>query len=167
MNYVYGTFLAVRGLVATNDPRAFAAVQQASRWLASVQNKDGGWGESCSSYEVDRFVPAESTPTQTAWALLGLIASGKSASSEVRRGVQWLMERQRSDGNWDEELTTGTGFPNVFYLSYHLYRMYFPALALAIYRKCQPSQPPRVYPTPGLPHALLVSVMPSNPKKRH
>ena len=134
VNYVYGTFLAMRGLIATGDARAHSAVEKAARWLLSVQNEDGGWGESCVSYEVDRFVAAQSTPTQTAWALVGLMACGKIRSSQVQKGVQWLLANQRADGDWDEALTTGTGFPNVFYLSYHLYRMYFPALALATYR---------------------------------
>ncbi|WP_263410399.1 squalene--hopene cyclase [Terriglobus tenax] len=134
VNYVYGSFLAIRGLVATGDARAHSAVQRAANWLASVQNEDGGWGESCTGYEVDRFIAAESTPTQTAWALLGLMAAGKTHSPQVQRGIAWLQAGQRADGNWDEALTTGTGFPNVFYLSYHLYRMYFPALALASYR---------------------------------
>jgi len=110
-------------------------VEKAARWLLSVQNEDGGWGESCVSYEVDHFVAAQSTPTQTAWALVGLMTCGKTRSPQVERGIQWLLAHQRADGDWDEALMTGTGFPNVFYLSYHLYRMYFPALALAIYRK--------------------------------
>ena len=74
---------------------------------------------------------APSTASQTAWALLGLSASGDRGSEAVRRGVAWLLERQKADGTWDEELATGTGFPNVFYLNYHLYRHYFPILALA------------------------------------
>ena len=84
-------------------------------------------------YETLQFEPAQSTPSQTAWALLGLIAAGAAASSSARRGVQWLRHHQRADGSWDEKVTTGTGFPNVFYISYHLYRDYFPLLALTAY----------------------------------
>jgi squalene-hopene/tetraprenyl-beta-curcumene cyclase len=135
VNYVYGTFLALRGLVATKDRQASSAIHCGSRWLRSVQNDDGGWGESCAGYEMDKFVPAESTPSQTAWALLGLMAAGDLHSRAVEQGVNWLLRNQNSAGSWDEGLTTGTGFPNVFYLSYHLYRLYFPALALAVYKQ--------------------------------
>jgi squalene-hopene/tetraprenyl-beta-curcumene cyclase len=86
-------------------------------------------------YETLRFEPAESTPSQTAWALLGLIAAGDVDSGAVRDGIQWLRNNQRADGTWDEKITTGTGFPNVFYISYHLYRDYFPLLAFATYAK--------------------------------
>jgi squalene-hopene/tetraprenyl-beta-curcumene cyclase len=144
VNYVYGTFLAIRGLKASQHPKAYTAIDKASRWLSSVQNEDGGWGESCFSYEVDRFVPDASTPSQTAWALLGLIAAGSVGSRSVQRGVDWLLEHQQADGIWDERLTTGTGFPNVFYLSYHLYRLYFPTLALATYRKAINRPMPKV-----------------------
>ena len=83
---------------------------------------------------------AESTPSQTAWAVLGLIAGGDTTSESVRRGVEWMMHNQRPDGGWDEELSTGTGFPQVFYLKYHLYRHSFPVLALAQYRKALEKQ---------------------------
>jgi squalene-hopene/tetraprenyl-beta-curcumene cyclase len=131
VNYVYGTFLAIRGLQATGDYRAKAAVDRAAAFLRSVQNPDGGWGESCASYKVNRFVVAESTASQTAWGLLGLASAGEAQSPAVFRGISYLLTTQRPDGNWDEKLATGTGFPNVFYLTYHLYRHYFPLLALA------------------------------------
>jgi squalene-hopene/tetraprenyl-beta-curcumene cyclase len=131
VNYVYGTFLAIRGLQSTGDFRAKAAIKRATAFLRSVQNADGGWGESCASYTVNRFVPAESTASQTAWALLGLAAAGDTQLAAVSRGTTYLLETQGTDGNWDENLATGTGFPNVFYLTYHLYRHYFPLLALA------------------------------------
>jgi squalene-hopene/tetraprenyl-beta-curcumene cyclase len=131
VDYVYGTFLALRGLQAAEAPGAEVAVTRAADWLASVQNTDGGWGESCASYVVEHFVPAPSTPSQTAWALLGLIAAGRGGSEPVRRGLQYLIDTQKPDGTWDESLATGTGFPNVFYLQYTLYRNYFPLLALA------------------------------------
>lgn len=134
VNYVYGTFLALRGLRATGSSEAQPAMRRAAAWLASIQNPDGGWGESCAGYVHGRFVPAPSTPSQTAWALLGLAAAGQQHSAPADRGVKWLLDRQKPDGTWNEELTTGTGFPGVFYLSYHLYRHYFPLLALGVCR---------------------------------
>lgn len=133
VNYVYGTFLAIRGLVATNAPNVSKAIVQGARWLRQVQNPDGGWGESCLGYDTQRFEKAISTPSQTAWAILGLIAAGEVRSSAVQKGVQWLLGNQNADGTWDEAITTGTGFPRVFYIEYHLYRDYFPILALATY----------------------------------
>jgi squalene-hopene/tetraprenyl-beta-curcumene cyclase len=131
VNYIYGTFLALRGLKYTHAASARPAIQKASDWLRGTQNADGGWGESAAGYRVNRFVAAPSTPSQTAWALLGLLAAGDSASDAVRRGVEYLVSTQKPDGTWDETLFTGTGFPNVFYLQYHMYRDYFPLLALA------------------------------------
>jgi squalene-hopene/tetraprenyl-beta-curcumene cyclase len=143
VNYIYGTFLALRGLKATGSlaVEVSAAIAQAVRWLKSVQNSDGGWGESCRGYETDRFEKAVSTPSQTAWALLGLMAAGEADSAEVDSGVKWLKANQHPDGTWDETITTGTGFPRVFYISYHLYRDYFPVLALATYAKAGVTQP--------------------------
>lgn len=135
VNYVYGSFLAMRGLRASRSPLATPAIQSAAAWLRTVQNADGGWGESCASYPHHRFIGAASTPSQTAWALLGLAAADDRGSPSALRGIAWLVERQKSPGSWDEELTTGTGFPGVFYLTYHLYRHYFPLLALAVWRK--------------------------------
>ena len=131
VNYVYGTFLALRGLRAAHDRTASRAMFQAGRWLTSVQNADGGWGESCASYADGHFVPAASTPSQSAWGLLGLIAAGQGESDALVRGVKYLVDTQKADGTWDEALATGTGFPGVFYLRYTLYRNYFPLLALA------------------------------------
>jgi squalene-hopene/tetraprenyl-beta-curcumene cyclase len=135
VDYVYGTFLAMRGLAASAEGkptgRVKDAIDKAAGWLRMVQNPDGGWGESCASYALDRFAPAPSSPSQTAWALLGLRAAGDKDSSALRRGVRFLLEKQRPDGGWPEEATTGTGFPNVFYLTYCMYRDYFPLLALA------------------------------------
>jgi squalene-hopene/tetraprenyl-beta-curcumene cyclase len=135
VNYVYGTFLALRGLRTARDRGAAQAMWSAGEWLSSVQNPDGGWGESCASYSARAFVPASSTPSQTAWALLGLLASGHADRESFRRGVSHLVETQRPDGTWDEDLATGTGFPNVFYLRYTLYRNYFPLLALTQARR--------------------------------
>lgn len=131
VNYIYGTFLALRGLRASGVPGTRTAVERASEWLRSIQNPDGGWGESCLGYRTHGYVAAPSTPSQTAWAMLGLEAAGLGQLPAVKRGVRWLLERQKPDGRWDEDLMTGTGFPNVFYLTYHLYRDYFPLLALA------------------------------------
>ena len=131
VNYIYGTFLALRGLAAARAEDAEECIRRGRDFLAGVQNHDGGWGESCGSYRTNHFVAAPSTPSQTAWALLGLAAAGDRDSGIVQRGVKWLLDRQRPDGRWDEDLMTGTGFPNVFYLTYHLYRDYFPLLALA------------------------------------
>jgi len=135
VNYIYGSFLAMRGLARSGERRATEAIQKGANWLRSVQRPDGGWGESCASYDVNAFVPAESTPSQTAWALLGLMAAGGRSSEAVRRGIQHLIDTQGSDGWWREQLATGTGFPSVFYLCYSLYSTYFPILALAQYLK--------------------------------
>ncbi|MGD0580622.1 MAG: squalene--hopene cyclase [Bryobacteraceae bacterium] len=134
VNYVYGTSLALRGLRAAQAV-AVDSFRRATKWLISVQNPDGGWGESCDSYRDDTFVAAPSTPSQTAWALIGLMAAGEGFHEPVRRGFNHLLSTQREDGTWDEDLATGTGFPNVFYLRYTLYRQYFPHLALALARR--------------------------------
>ncbi len=137
VDYIYGTYLALRGLRASGEDDREAHVLRAGEWLRSIQNADGGWGESCASYDKQTFVGAPSTPSQTAWAVLGLIAGGDTTSTSVHKGIEYLMETQRADGGWDEELSTGTGFPRVFYLQYHLYRNSFPVLALAAYRKAR------------------------------
>lgn len=137
VDYVYGTFLALRGVRAAGEGDREAYILRAGEWLRSIQNADGGWGESCASYDNKTFTPGPSTPSQTAWGVLGLLASGDTASSSVVNGVEWLVEHQRADGGWDEDYSTGTGFPGVFYLKYHLYRNSFPVLALAAYRKAR------------------------------
>ncbi len=131
---MYGTFLAMRGLESAGHPDGKQAVARAAQWLKSVQNADGGWGESCASYDRDRFMPAPSCASQTAWAVLGLTAAGLQDSAAARRGVRYLLDRQEPSGGWPETATTGTGFPNVFYLTYRMYRDYFPLLALASVR---------------------------------
>lgn len=133
--YIYGTCFALRGLRAMGEDDHEPHIQRANEWLRSVQNSDGGWGESCASYDNDIFTGAESTPSQTAWALMGLMAGGDTTSSTVRDGIAYLIETQAADGTWAEELATGTGFPKVFYLNYHYYRLYFPLLALATFLK--------------------------------
>jgi len=133
--YIYGTCFALRGLQAAGHSDREAEILRGGEWLRSIQNADGGWGEHCSSYDRGCFVPAESTPSQTAWALLGLIAGGDTNSLSVQHGIAYLLETEQSDGTWNEELATGTGFPKVFYLNYHYYRLYFPLLALTAYVK--------------------------------
>lgn len=133
VNYIYGTFLALRGLRAAGEDDHEVHVLRAAEWLRSIQNADGGWGESCESYDQGTFVPGPSTPSQTAWAILGLIAGGDPDSISVRMGLAYLARTQQPDGTWQEDLATGTGFPGVFYLTYHLYRNSFPLMALSEY----------------------------------
>jgi squalene-hopene/tetraprenyl-beta-curcumene cyclase len=135
--YIYGTCFALRGLAASGENDREAHVLRAGEWLRSIQNADGGWGETCASYDNGLFTAAPSTPSQTAWAILGLIAGGDANSLSVQHGIEYLLETQKSDGSWDEELATGTGFPKVFYLNYHLYKDYFPLLALSTFVKAR------------------------------
>jgi squalene-hopene/tetraprenyl-beta-curcumene cyclase len=135
VNYVYGTFLALRGLAAAGVSDREAYVQRGLEWVRSIQNFDGGWGESCESYRLKSFVAAGSTPSQTAWAVLALLAGGDTTSSSLHDGIEYLIRTQKNDGTWDEELATGTGFPEVFYLCYHMYRNAFPLLALNAFLK--------------------------------
>jgi squalene-hopene/tetraprenyl-beta-curcumene cyclase len=136
VNYIYGTWSVLRGLAAIGvDPR-HEYVQRAVRWLERHQNRDGGWGETCESYEDYAFAGVgESLPSQTAWALLGLFAAGRTSGPSVERGINYLLKNQRDDGSWHDALWNGTGFPRVFYLKYHLYAQYFPLWALGIYRR--------------------------------
>jgi squalene-hopene/tetraprenyl-beta-curcumene cyclase len=131
--YIYGTCFALRGLAAAGESDREAHILRAGEWLRSIQNADGGWGESCASYDNGVFTAGPSTPSQTAWAILGLIAGGDADSLSVKTGIEYLVETQRDGGNWEEDLATGTGFPKVFYLQYHLYRNYFPLMALAAF----------------------------------
>ena len=135
--YIYGTCFALRGLAASGESDREAYVLRAGEWLRSIQNADGGWGESCASYDNGVYTPGPSTPSQSAWAILGLIAGGDAASSSVEHGIEYLLRTQGEDGSWPEELATGTGFPKVFYLNYHLYKDYFPLLALSSFVKAR------------------------------
>jgi squalene-hopene/tetraprenyl-beta-curcumene cyclase len=136
VNYVYGTWSVLCALGRAGIGSEQPMVARAVAWLKRIQNDDGGWGESCDSYALDRtgHAPTPSTASQTAWALLGLMAVGETESDEVERGVRWLMANQDNDGLWGQELYTGGGFPRVFYLRYHGYPKYFPVWALARYR---------------------------------
>ncbi len=129
-NHLYGTGAVVPALVKAGIPPSHRAIERAVQWLRGVQNPDGGWGEDLRSY-TDEGEPGrgESTPSQTAWALLALMAAGED-SLTVRRGIAWLVQAQRRDGDWEEPYFTGTGFPGDFYLRYHLYRLSFPIMAL-------------------------------------
>ena len=136
VNYIYGTMQVLRGLEAMavdgNDPM----IQQAAEWVRSVQNADGGWGETVGSYDDPNLRgQGDSTASQTAWAIMGLLAVGDTRSECVARGMAYLLRTQNKDGSWDEAFFTGTGFPRVFYLMYHLYRQYFPLIALTTYSK--------------------------------
>ncbi|HKU24495.1 MAG TPA: squalene--hopene cyclase, partial [Candidatus Sulfotelmatobacter sp.] len=136
VNYIYGTALVLRGMEAIGVDLHEPCVQQGAEWLRMVQNADGGWGETVGSYDDPTLRgQGDSTPSQTAWAILGLLAAGDTRSDSVARGIAYLMRTQRNDGSWDEQFYTGTGFPRVFYLVYHLYRQYFPLLALTTYAK--------------------------------
>jgi squalene-hopene/tetraprenyl-beta-curcumene cyclase len=136
VNYIYGTMLVLRGLEAIGVDHHEPYVQQAAEWLRMIQNPDGGWGESCASYEDPNLKGVgPSTPSQTAWAVMGLLAANDTRSESVAKGIAYLLKTQRTDGAWDEPYFTGTGFPCVFYLRYHLYRDYFPLIALNAYKQ--------------------------------
>ena len=131
VNHVYGTWCVISALTALRTGGRM--VERAVAWLLSVQNPDGGWGESCHSYADESFAGiGKSTPSQTAWAVLALQLAGHPQHPAVDRGLAYLCERQRSDGTWDEAECTGTGFPRDFYINYHLYRHLFPMMALAM-----------------------------------
>jgi squalene-hopene/tetraprenyl-beta-curcumene cyclase len=134
-NYIYGTWSVLCALNAAGEDMAQPYVQKAVAWLKSRQQTNGGWGESCASYWADRRNESvASTPSQTAWALLGLMAAGEVESAAVARGIAYLKRAPRQGGRWDEGLYNAVGFPRVFYLRYHGYSAYFPLWALARYR---------------------------------
>jgi squalene-hopene/tetraprenyl-beta-curcumene cyclase len=135
VNYVYGTGAALPALEAAGFRPDHPIIRRGVAWLESVQNEDGGYGEDCRSYNVGDEgrswrARGESTPSQTAWGLLGLVAGGAARTEAVARAARWLAENQRDDGDWDESYFTGTGFPRDFLINYHLYRTYWPVMAL-------------------------------------
>jgi squalene-hopene/tetraprenyl-beta-curcumene cyclase len=134
VNYVYGT----GGVLREMEPLGLTQgelCQHGAAWLRTAQNPDGGFGESIASYDAPELKgQGASTASQTAWGLIGLLAAGAPSDPGVNRAVEYLLSRQNRDGSWDEREFTGTGFPRVFYLRYHLYRNYFPLYALARYR---------------------------------
>lgn len=149
VNYIYGTSGALSALALVEPERHRRSLERGAQWLLGCQNSDGGWGETCESYKNPRLKgQGDSTPSQTAWALIGLLAvvdSGAIAPSipgveaAIARGVAYLLATQQADGTWPEAFFTGTGFPCHFYLKYHYYRLYFPLLALGRYRKHVPA----------------------------
>jgi squalene-hopene/tetraprenyl-beta-curcumene cyclase len=136
MNFIYGTWSVLCALNAVGVSHQDPMIRKAADWLLSVQNDDGGWGEDAVSYRLDYggLERAPTTASQTAWALLGLMAAGEIANPVVARGVECLMATQSEKGTWDEQRYTATGFPRVFYLRYHGYPRFFPLWALARYR---------------------------------
>ena len=131
VNYIYGTWQALAGLAAVGVPPHDPALARGAAWLLGCQQPSGGWGETPASYDDPRLRgQGPVTASQTAWALWGLIAAGRHDHPAVHRGIEFLLEQQREDGSWYEPEFTGTGFPRVFYLRYHLYPVYFPVLAL-------------------------------------
>jgi len=139
VNYIYGTFLVLNGLSAIGEDMNAPFSRKAVRWLESHQNEDGGWGETCQSYQEPSLRGrGKSTASQTAWALLGLIAAGEAKNPAVERGVRYLIETQNDSGDfsgsWWEDEFTGTGFPIHFFIKYHMYQHFFPLMALSRYR---------------------------------
>ncbi|OYY91731.1 MAG: squalene--hopene cyclase [Sphingomonas sp. 28-66-16] len=141
VNYIYGTWSVLCALNAAGVSPKAPTVERAVDWLVSIQNADGGWGEDCDSYALDYagYTAAPSTASQTAWALLALMAAGVVEHPAVARGVEWLVANQDEDGLWGQEMYTGGGFPRVFYLRYHGYPKYFPLWAVARYRNLKRS----------------------------
>ena len=136
MNYIYGAWSVLCALNAAGVDHGAPEMRKAAAWLIAIQNADGGWGEDGMSYKLDYrgYEPAASTASQTAWALLGLMASGDVDEPAVKRGIEYLQSNQGGDGFWQEARYTATGFPRVFYLRYHGYPKFFPLWALARYR---------------------------------
>lgn len=134
VNYIYGTWSVLMGLKAVGVEGQSPMIRRAAAWLKSVQNQDGGWGECCECYrDPDLKIEGCSTASQTAWAVMGLMAAGETLSPEVKAGIQYLVKTQRKDGRWNEACFTGTGFPSHFMIRYHLYRDVFPLMALGLY----------------------------------
>ncbi|HEU5387789.1 MAG TPA: squalene--hopene cyclase [Streptosporangiaceae bacterium] len=133
-NYVYGTGAVVPALIAAGVRPSKPAIRRAVAWLENHQNPDGGWGEDLRSYN-DKALAGrgESTPSQTAWALLALLAAGEHGGAAAERGIRWLVQTQLADGSWDQPQFTGTGFPGDVYINYHLYRLAFPVSAIGRY----------------------------------
>jgi squalene-hopene/tetraprenyl-beta-curcumene cyclase len=136
MNYIYGTWSVLCALNAAGFDPACEQMRAAADWLVAIQNQDGGWGEDGTSYKLDYrgYERAPSTASQTAWALLGLMAAGRIDHQAVARGIAYLSKTQDSDGFWPEARFTATGFPRVLYLRYHGYPKFFPLWALARFR---------------------------------
>jgi len=145
-NYIYGTWSVLAGLNAAGIDPSAPEIRRAVGWLLARQHPDGGWGEAGASYweGAPHGDAPYSTASQTAWALLGLMAAGEAANPAVERGIDYLVATQNADGGWSEPWYTAVGFPRVFYLRYHGYRRYFPLWALARYRRLRRANSPRV-----------------------
>ena len=163
VNYIYGTGAVLPALKAMGEDMSAGAVRRAVAWLVAHQNEDGGWGESCASYaDLALAGHGPSSASQTSWALLALLAAGESDSHAVRRGIEYLVATQREDGTWEEPWFTGAGFPGYgvgsrskrarsqgvelpsgFMIKYHLYRNYWPLMALGRFRRCSERCPNR------------------------
>jgi squalene-hopene/tetraprenyl-beta-curcumene cyclase len=146
VNYIYGTWSVLAGLNAAGLNLDSPMIRRAADWLIAIQNSDGGWGESCDSYKLDYcgYQQAPSIPSQTSWAVLGLMAAGRVGHPAVAQGVEWLLNHQENQGLWREEYYTGGGFPRVFYLRYHGYSKFFPLWAVARYRNLRAGRSNRV-----------------------
>lgn len=142
VNYLYGLGAVLPALAAIGEDPRSPRIRKAVRWLEAHQNPDGGWGESCASYDDPALAGVgPSTASQTAWALLALLAAGAVESEATRRGVEYLLSTQGANGEWEEPYFTGTGFPRDFMLKYHYYRLYWPLWALGRYRRLVRGQP--------------------------
>jgi squalene-hopene/tetraprenyl-beta-curcumene cyclase len=137
--WLYGTCFALRGLAAAGESDREAHVLRAGEWVRSIQNSDGGWGESCAGFDMGAFTVGPSTPSQTAWAILGLIAGGDPDSLSVRHGVDYLVRTQLSDGSWAEDQPTGVALPGAVYVRRELDKDIFPLMALAAFAKARPN----------------------------
>jgi squalene-hopene/tetraprenyl-beta-curcumene cyclase len=143
-NYIYGTWSVLTAFAQAGVGSEDEVVRRAVSWLSARQNADGGWGESNDTYtrQPQAGERTASTPHQSAWALLGLLAAGEVGSTAVQRGVEYLLRAQQADGLWSDPSYTAPGFPRVFYLRYHGYCAYFPLWALAAYRNLAAPQAP-------------------------
>jgi squalene-hopene/tetraprenyl-beta-curcumene cyclase len=135
VNYIYGTWSVLSGLRSIGEDLDRPYVRRAVAWVKRMQNEDGGWGETCDTYaDASLAGRGPSTPSQTAWALLALLAGEEALGPELVRGIEYLTRTQQHDGTWHELHFTGTGFPRHFYLRYYMYRNYFPLMALGMFR---------------------------------
>jgi squalene-hopene/tetraprenyl-beta-curcumene cyclase len=140
VNYVYGTGGVLPAFRSARRDMSKGRFRRAAAWLRDRQNADGGWGETCASYDDPALAGrGQSTASQTAWGLIGLLAAD-APNEGIAGGVRWLVERQEEDGQWQEPQFTGTGFPGDFYIKYHLYRNYWPLTALGRYREALTSE---------------------------
>jgi squalene-hopene/tetraprenyl-beta-curcumene cyclase len=135
VNYIYGSWLALTGLASIGEDMTQPYIRRSIKWYEDHQNKDGGWGETCESYKNPSLAgQGNSTASQTAWAVMGMIAGGEQENLVVKRGVDFLLNRQETYGSWHENEFTGTGFPIHFFIKYHMYQNLFPLMALGRYR---------------------------------